>query len=154
MLLLLLLLLLTTAAAAGRLIDEQEKQRCALLMQFKGSVPTPSAQLTPAGRFKVAAARARCSGPMQQLSAQDAAIERIAEQRAALQQRFQEVEQEVVEREEFVAGMRGLGRLQQEQLGAMRAEAAGKLQEMRELDGRIRALDVQLRDAYSSGQQD
>lgn len=140
---------------AGRLIDAQEKQRCALLMQFKGSVPAPSAQLTPAGRVKVAAARARCTGLMpgslsdrEQLSAQDAAIERMASQRAALQQRFQEVEQEVVEREEFVAGMRGLGRLQQEQLAAMRAEAAGKVEEMRVLDGRIRALDVQLRDAY------
>lgn len=129
-------------------------------MQFKGSVPAPSAQLTPAGRVKVAAARARCcTGPLvpgggdsRELLAQDAAIELIASQRAALQQRFQEGEQEVVEREEFVAGMRGLGRLQQKQLAAMRAEAAGKVEEMRVLDGRIRELDVQLRDAYSSQQ--
>lgn len=138
------------------MIDAQEKQRCALLMQFNGSVPAPSAQLTPAGRVKVAAARARCTGLVpggdRELSAQDAAIERMASQRAALHQRFQEVEQEVVEREEFVAGMQGLGRLQQEQLAAMRAEAAGKVEEMRALDGRIRALDVQLRDAYSSQQ--
>lgn len=133
----------------GRLIDEQEKQRCALLMQFKGNIPNPS-QLTPVGRAKVAAARARgitTNAPT--MSPEDAAMARIASRRAALQQRFEEVEQEVVEREEFVSGMRGLGRLQQEQLTAMRAEAAAKVKEMRALDEQIRLLDAQLREAYS-----
>lgn len=137
---------------AGRLIDEQEKQRCALLMQFKGSIPCPSAQLTPAGRAKVAAAQARSmvsTGPSG-AAGRDAAVDRVAKQRAALQARFEEVEQEVAEREEFVASMQGLGRLQQEQLGAMRAEAAAKVQEMRQLDQQIRGLDAQLRQAYSS----
>lgn len=126
-------------AHAGRLIDEQEKQRCALLMQFKGSIPSPSAQLTAAGRAMVSTA----------LNPADAAIDRIARQRAALQQRFEEVEQEVAEREEFVSSMQGLGRLQQEQLAAIRAEAAAKVQEMRQLDGQIRSFDAQLRKAYS-----
>jgi chromosome segregation ATPase len=136
-------------AHAGRLIDEQEKQRCALLMQFKGSIPSPSAQLTPAGRAKVAAVQARTPMASTALNPADAAIDRIARQRAALQQRFEEVEQEVAEREEFVSSMQGLGRLQQEQLAAMRAEAAAKVQEMRQLDGQIRSFDAQLRRAYS-----
>lgn len=140
------------AAVTGRLIDEQEKQRCALLMQFKGNIPNPS-QLTPAGRAKVAAARARCinTNPSQHSpeSLQDAAIGKIASRRAALQQQFEEVELEVAERQQFVLSMQGLGRLQQEQMTAMRAEAAAKVKEMRALDDQIRALDAQLRDAYS-----
>jgi SMC interacting uncharacterized protein involved in chromosome segregation len=118
-------------------------------MQFKGNIPNPS-QLTPVGRAKVAAARARGIGTnTPTMSAEDAAIAKIASRRAALQQRFEEVEQEVVEREEFVSGVRGFRRLQQEQLSAMRAEAAAKVKEMRGLDEQIRALDAQLREAYS-----
>jgi hypothetical protein len=77
-------------------LDEQEKQRCALLMQFKGNIPCPSSQLTPAGRAKVAAAKARCiSSSSSSSGPAHAAVGRIAEHRALLQQRFEEVEQEV-----------------------------------------------------------
>lgn len=114
-------------------------------MQFKGNIPCAS-QLTPAGQAKVAAAAARSSASM---TPADAASSRLAKQRCALQQRFEEVEQELVEREEFVASMQQLGRLQQDQLGAMRAEAAAKVKEMRQLDEQIKGMDRQLRDMYS-----
>lgn len=76
-------------------MDEQEKQRCALLMQFKGNIPCPSSQLTPAGCAKVAAAKARCISSSSGSGPAHAAVGRIAEHRALLQQRFEEVEQEV-----------------------------------------------------------
>ena len=119
-------------------------------MQFKGHIPCPS-QLTPAGRARVAAAAARVNpdSPANTATQADAATARLASERAALQLRFEEAEQELAEREEFVASMQQLGRLQPEQLGAMRAEAAAKVKEMRQLDQQIRGLDAQLRDRYS-----
>jgi len=119
-------------------------------MQFKGNIPCAS-RLTPAGQAKVAAAAARSSAGSthSSMTPADAASSRLAKQRCALQQRFEEVEQELVEREEFVASMQQLGRLQQDQLGAMRAEAAAKVKEMRQLDEQIKGLDRQLRDIYS-----
>jgi hypothetical protein len=124
-------------------------------MQFKGNIPNPS-HLTPGGRVKPAAARARSIGmDAPAMSANDAAVVKMASRRAALQQQFEEVEQvscrtwQVLEMEGSASGMRGLGRLQQEQLSAMQIEAAAKVKEMRELDKQIRALDVQLREACS-----
>lgn len=134
----------------GRLIDEQEKQRCALLMQFKGSIPNAS-QLTPTGQARIAALRARSStsgGSSSAMPQADAVPVVLAAQRAALQGRFQEVEHEIAEREEFVATMQRLGKLQPEQMHAMRAEAAGKVQEMRQLDAEIKDLDAELRADY------
>jgi hypothetical protein len=119
-------------ARTGRLIGEQEKQRCALLMQFNGAIPSG---LTPAG------GGSGCSSSMAQPAARPG---------AQLQQRFGELEQEVAEREAFVASMQQLGRLVPAQAAAMRAEAAAKVQEMRQLDGQIRQLDARWRQEVSS----
>lgn len=57
---------------------------------------------------------------------------------------------QVAEREEFVGVMQQLGGLQLNQMTAMRAEAAAKVKEMRQLDEQIRGLDAQLRQAAST----
>jgi hypothetical protein len=133
-------------------------------MQFKGAMPHSAAAggaLTAAGQAKVAALQRRAVAPRgggqhacgTHSALQAAAAAALAARRDALQQRFQEAEHELAEREAFVAGMRGLqGRLAPPQLQAMRAEASAKVAEMRQLDGQIRALDAQLQAAFLASQ--
>lgn len=130
-------------------------------MQFKGSIPCAPAQLTPAGRAKVAAAQARApialpasnNNRSASTAGADADAEgassacTLAQHRRLLQQRFNEAEQELEEREAFVSSMQQMPvgqQLRPDAMAAMRAEAASKVQEMRQLHEQIRRLDVQL----------
>lgn len=126
----------------GRLIDEQEKQRCALLMQYRGSVPC--SQLAAAAGSSTKAA----GGPLQQSqggSSCSSSTSSTSGRRRLLHARFTELADEVAEREEFVSSMQQLGKLSMEHAAIVRGEVAAKVQEMKQLDEQIKLLDKQKR---------
>jgi hypothetical protein len=119
------------------LIDEQEKQRCALLMQYRGSVPC--SQLAAAAGSSTKAA----GGPLQQSQAGSSCSSSspASGRRRLLHARFTELADEVAEREDFVSGMQQLGKLSMEHAAIVRGEVAAKVQEMKQLDEQIKLLD-------------
>eukprot|EP00879_Flechtneria_rotunda_P003090 GHRR01003311.1.p1 GENE.GHRR01003311.1~~GHRR01003311.1.p1 ORF type:complete len:263 (+),score=91.78 GHRR01003311.1:594-1382(+) len=125
---------------SGPLIDEKEKERCALMMQYKGKIPA-SAQLDPS---KAAATR-RSLNRSGLLGQQQAVCDGLNSRRRQIQQRFTEIEGEIAEREEFMVNMQQRGKLTEQHLSILRGEVAVKVQEMRQLDKQIKDLDSQAR---------
>lgn len=136
----------------GRLLDDEEKQRCALLMQYKGKVPayeiaaitssnsrTSKPSLNGRRQHEQGSSSLEC-GSSSGVSEADG----IRLRRQALQQRFTEAAEEVAEREEFIASMQQLGKLQMEHLNVIKAEVAAKVREMGQLHSQIKELDKQL----------
>eukprot|EP00882_Tetradesmus_deserticola_P012647 GHRQ01013403.1.p1 GENE.GHRQ01013403.1~~GHRQ01013403.1.p1 ORF type:complete len:255 (+),score=67.42 GHRQ01013403.1:542-1306(+) len=114
-------------APAGRLIDEQEKQRCALLMQYRGSIPCSHLAATnckaPAGHHP-------------QHNPNGSATSR----RRLLRDRFAELADEVADREAFVRSMQQIGKLGTEHMNVIKSEVADKVREMKQLDEQIKLL--------------
>ncbi|KAF6253610.1 hypothetical protein COO60DRAFT_402084 [Scenedesmus sp. NREL 46B-D3] len=131
---------------SGRLIGEQEKQRCALLMQYRGSIPCSHLAATtcikPVGHHlqQQQGFSKDCSGSSSSSSSSSA----TGRQRL-LHERFSELADEVTDRELFVSSMQQMGKLRTEHLIVVKSEVATKLQEMKQLDENIKLLDIQLR---------
>lgn len=135
---------------SGRLIDEQEKQRCALLMQYKGKVPAEllsAANGIKSGMPSSPAATAGCystGGSSGSSGSSNTEQDSLRGRRQALQQRFTEASDEVAERETFISSMQQLGQLKMDHLNVVKAEVASKVREMNQLDIQIKELDRQL----------
>eukprot|EP00775_Hariotina_reticulata_P013197 gene13197-13328_t len=125
-------------APTGPLLDEQEKERCALLMQHKGRLPSGS-DLT--GKAK--AGGVRHGQQVLHKSIHLADSDPLLRRRKMLQQRFQEVAAEIEEREEFISTMQQLGQLKEQHVAIVRGEVAAKVRELGQLDQQISQLDMQ-----------
>ncbi|WIA31531.1 hypothetical protein OEZ86_002422 [Tetradesmus obliquus] len=126
---------------SGRLIDEQEKQRCALLMQYRGSIPCSHLAGTSAG------CRQQQPHSSSNSRSTSSSSNSASGRRQLLHARFTELADEVAEREEFVSSMQQLGKLSMEHMAVVRGEVAAKVQEMRQLDEQIKQLDTQVKPA-------
>eukprot|EP00882_Tetradesmus_deserticola_P033046 GHRQ01037713.1.p1 GENE.GHRQ01037713.1~~GHRQ01037713.1.p1 ORF type:complete len:262 (+),score=73.67 GHRQ01037713.1:542-1327(+) len=121
-------------APAGRLIDEQEKQRCALLMQYRGSIPCSHLAAT---NCKAPAGHHPQHNPN---GSADCGSSSATSRRRLLHDRFAELADEVADREAFVSSMQQIGKLGTEHMNVIKSEVADKVREMKQLDEQIKLL--------------
>ncbi|MEW5301169.1 MAG: hypothetical protein WDW38_004707 [Sanguina aurantia] len=122
---------------SGALLDDREKERCAVQMQYRGKAPKGA--LPPASG--VLSAAATSSGPIRR-QAREVSGTPVKSELGQLQDLFDSVVGEIDERQQFLDDMLGMGALKPSDAANVRIEIAVRAKELQTLDHRIQALQV------------